>query len=248
LLASQFGSFIPLAIVSLGVSTGACALAAAQAMLPPNKRRPWSRPLVGLLFFLQPVVRGWARFKWRLNLLAASKPILMYTSKPAADRELPEVFGYWTDRPLDRYRFLECVLSKLDQASWSFKTDTGWKTCDLEIPVDFWTRLTFTTACEELGQGKKNFQCRIRSFWSLPAKLVFWDVAAGLALLVAFFAVAVPWVWMSLLILPLLAWAFEERRFDYEDAFVKLLDEVAREQGLVKLKSESTTSPTSMPH
>jgi hypothetical protein len=44
-------------------------LDAAPGRLPASKRRFWSRPLAALLFFLQPVVRGRARFKCRLNLL-----------------------------------------------------------------------------------------------------------------------------------------------------------------------------------
>ena len=241
LLASQFSSFIPLAVASFGVSVGACALAAAQAKLPAQKRRIWSRPLVALLFLLQPIVRGWARFKWRLNLLAARKPVLIDQPGLAAEVEVSESRVYWTDGPADRYRFLQGVLSKLDQANWPFKTDTGWTTCDVGIPVDSWTRLTLTTASEELGQGKKNLLCRIRGYWSLPAQLLFWGTAGGVALLIACFADTVPWFWMSLLILPLLGWVFDERRHDYELAFLKVLDTVAHELTLVKLSSPAAS-------
>ena len=85
-LAFQLDSFIPLAIVSFGISVGACALAAVQAKLPRQKRRFWSRPLVALLFFLQPIVRSWARFKWRLSLLATAKPVLIERGAAAAAR------------------------------------------------------------------------------------------------------------------------------------------------------------------
>ena len=210
-------------------------LAAAQAKLPAEKRRLWSRPLVALLFFLQPIVRGWARFKWRLNLLAANRPVLRASPAPVGEEDQPEVHVYWTDSGLDRYGFLHHVLSKLDQAGWDYKTDTGWTACDVEVPADFWTRLTFTTACEELGQGKRNFRCRIRRFWSLPAKLVFWSTTGAVALLVLCFAGAIPWLWMGLIALPLACWVFDERRRAYECAFAQVLDTVAREQALVKL-------------
>jgi hypothetical protein len=138
--------------------------------------------------------------------------------------------------------FLQRVISKLQQAGWPFKVDTGWTTCDLGIPVDFWTRLTLNTASEELGQGKKNLRCRIRGFWSLPAKLLFWGVACGVVLLIASLAEAIPWLWMTLLFLPLLAWALDERREDYERTCVHMLDTVARELTMVKLDSTSASS------
>ncbi len=239
LLASQFASFVPLAVVSLGVSVGACALAAAQAKLPAPKRRIWSRPLVALLFFLQPIVRSWARFKWRLNLLSAKRPVLLAPPAPTPAENRPPTQVYWTDGGLDRYGFLRRLLARLDQAGWTYKTDTGWTACDVEVAADFWARLTLTTACEELGRGKKNFRCRVRSYWSLPAKLLFWDAVGGVALLIGFLGAAVPWTWLSLTLCPLMYWAFDERSQDYELALRQLLDTTAEELTLIKLQPQS---------
>ncbi|MEY2466237.1 MAG: hypothetical protein QOD03_758, partial [Verrucomicrobiota bacterium] len=75
LLAFNFFAFLPLAAASLGVSVGICALAAGQAKLPKHKKRAWSRPLVALLFCLQPIIRGWSRFKWRWNLLSGRRKL-----------------------------------------------------------------------------------------------------------------------------------------------------------------------------
>src|ERR1017187_4229433 len=63
-----FHLLLPMAIASLLISLGVCVAASAQAVLPRNRRRWWSRPLVGMLFFLQPIVRGWARYQGRLML------------------------------------------------------------------------------------------------------------------------------------------------------------------------------------
>src|SRR5438552_3570058 len=65
-LGSVFRILIPLGITSVLVSMGVCAAAALQADLPKAKRSFWSRPLVALLFCLQPVVRGWARYRGSL--------------------------------------------------------------------------------------------------------------------------------------------------------------------------------------
>ncbi|MBI3853898.1 MAG: glycosyltransferase [Verrucomicrobia bacterium] len=236
LLAIYFDAFLPLAGVSLGLSIGACALAAGQAKLPRQKRRLWSRPLVALLFFLQPVVRGWARFKWSFNLLSGQKPVPIQPTQPARAWETPETTVYWSKGDVDRYRFLDGILSKLEQAGWSFKTDTGWTTYDVEIPTNLWTRLRLTTVGEELEQHKRTLRCRVRGLWSLPAKLVFGIATSGVLALIAMFAGTNPWMWMSLTALPLIGWWFEDERQEYERALTVLIDAVAREQVLVKLE------------
>src|SRR5207249_3158068 len=104
LLAFYFDTFVPLALASVVVSVGACALAAVQANLPRSKHRFWSRPLVALLFLLQPIVRGWTRFKWRVNLLSGTTPVRL--GPAALDQppdELPELVAYWSDGAVDRY-------------------------------------------------------------------------------------------------------------------------------------------------
>jgi len=68
LLSLTFHYLLPLAVTSLGISLGVCIAAGAQADLPKNKRHWWSRPLVAMLFFLQPIVRGWARYRGRLSV------------------------------------------------------------------------------------------------------------------------------------------------------------------------------------
>ena len=78
-------------------------VAAAQAELPKKKRRPWSRPLVALLFFLQPIGRGWARYHERLTV--RSEPPVF--KRPVASEHIDdwEAFGriaYWSERGADR--------------------------------------------------------------------------------------------------------------------------------------------------
>jgi O-antigen biosynthesis protein len=237
LLACYFSAFIPVAIIGLSLPLSACVLAAIQARLPPRKTRFWSRPLVALLFFLQPIARGWARFKWRLNLLAGRRRPQI--EPPAArDPEPAECRAYWTDGTVDRFGFLQGLLTKLALAGWTFKTDTGWTNQDIELTSDLWTRLALTTATEELGQGKRNLRCRVRDFWSLPALLVFWGVTAAAVIAIILFSVAVPWLWLSLAALPLLGWCFDEARRDYAWALTAVLDAVAAEHKMVLLDDD----------
>ena len=51
-LSVPFRWLLPLALASVAFSLGVCVVAGAQADLPRNKRRFWSRPMVALLFFL----------------------------------------------------------------------------------------------------------------------------------------------------------------------------------------------------
>ncbi len=238
LLAFYFGAFIPLAGLSAAISISACVLAAIQARLPPQKRRFWSRPLVALLFFLQPIARGWARFKLWFNLRVGQERVQVAPLPPTADREPPEMYAYWTDRSVDRYDFLQRVLSKLDQADWAFKADTGWTTQDLELTAGLWTRLALTTVTEELGQGKKNLRCRVRSCWSLPARIGFWGLAVAVAFTVYTFAPAIPWLWMSLIVLPVVGWFFDDASREYERALAVVLDTVAANHKMVRLNHD----------
>jgi O-antigen biosynthesis protein len=235
LLALYFDIFIPLAVVSTGVSLGACVLAAIQARIPPQKRRYWSRPLVALLFLLQPIARDWARFLSRLNLLAGRKQVPVKPAPRPLEPDPPSTRGYWTDANVERYAFLQSIGSRLAQAGWSCKTDTGWTNRDVELTAELWTRMALTTVTEELGQGKKNFRCRIRCRWSSLARLVFWGVASGTAVAVAMFAAAAPWVWMSVIVLPLMAWFFDDTRREYQRGLAAVLDAVAAEHKIVRL-------------
>jgi O-antigen biosynthesis protein len=234
LLTLNFPMLLPLAAVSLGVSVGTCVLAAAQAKLPRQKRRWWSRPLVALLFFLQPIVRGWARLKWRLNLLtthkgAATAPAIHHTG------ELPDAVVYWCDGRADRYGFLNRIEAELEKARWNCRPDSGWATHDLDVPVHLWTRLRLTTVTEELELGRTNLRCRIAGFWSLPAKVLFFGSVALVAAVLGLFAQANPWAWLSLTALPLVSWFFDSEKDHYRRAFAGLIDAVAADHKLVKL-------------
>jgi glycosyltransferase involved in cell wall biosynthesis len=233
-LAFNFALFTPLALVSLTLSLGACVLAAWQASLPPTKCRVWSRPLIALLFFLQPIVRSWARFKWRAMTKTSTPAAVPSVPRTAA---VPEIFTFWSDGSHDRLQFLHAILDRLDAAKWLVRTDTGWTTHDFEVLSSIWVRLRFSTATEELEMGRKHFRCRLASRWSLRAQILFVLLTVALVLIIPFFQTAVPWVWYSLLLLPLLAWFFESESALHKVLFVRLLDDVSATQKLVRLKA-----------
>ena len=166
-----------LAITSVLISVVVCMAAAVQAEIARGKRRWWSRSLVALLFFLQPIVRGWARYQGRLSLQPT--PQLAYDSleklERAHRREVPHEIQYWADSWLDRLDFVSGILTRLDEQGWQHKIDAGWSDFDVEIYGSRWAHLQLTTAAEPYGGRRQLFRCRLRTAWSLPAKVAFWS-------------------------------------------------------------------------
>jgi glycosyltransferase involved in cell wall biosynthesis len=232
-LAFNFAVFTPLALASLALSFGACGLAAVQANLPPTKRRFWSRPLIALLFFLQPVVRSWARFKWRATS-KSSGPIKV--DSVARSTEVSDHFTFWSDGSHDRLQFLHAILDRLEAANWMVRPDTGWTTYDFEVLASTWVRLRFSSATEELEMGKRHFRCRLNSRWSTAARIVFVLLTGAVALMISLGATEFPWIWYSLLLLPLIGWFFESESAVHKILFARLLDEVGTTHKMVRLK------------
>jgi glycosyltransferase involved in cell wall biosynthesis len=225
----------PLAIVSLSLSVGVCVAAAVQAQLPAHKRRFWSRPLIALLFFLQPIVRGWNRFKWRLNLRVARTTSVQIEMASGAVAPACDIHSYWSGKHLDRYSFLHRLLATLEQRGWAVKPDTGWHTHDAEVLATPWTRIRLGTVGEELEHGRQNLHCRVYATWSFVAKSLFAAFILVEVVLISLFARHLPWLWMLPLTLYLLYWFFEEEKEISEQVIASLLDDEAARQQLVKL-------------
>jgi glycosyltransferase involved in cell wall biosynthesis len=240
-LAVSFEMLWPLALTSPLVSMGVCVAAAAQAELPRNKRRFWSRPLVALLFFLQPIVRGWARYRWRLTV-HSSRPTTFKRiegTRAVTDPESLEESGYWSSDGADRFGFLGALLAKLEEEGWQHKTDTGWSDFDVEIFGSGWNRLRLATVSEELGSGKRVLRCRLRANWSLLAKTVFASALGVELIVVGLFARNQPWIWMLPLSLTGIGWYFDHQKRQLQQLVGALLDVVAKDLGWVKLAAEA---------
>jgi glycosyltransferase involved in cell wall biosynthesis/FtsH-binding integral membrane protein len=233
-LALYFDSMVLMAITSLAISFAACSVAAAQARLAAEKQKFWSRPLICLLFLLQPLVRGWARFKWRI-LAGQRKQSFRLKTEGTRGEECPETSVYWSDGSIDRFQFLKRIVAKLDEEGWSAKTDSGWTSYDIEIFTPIWSRLKLLTVSEELENGKRTFRCRIRGSWSLPARLLFLAIVAAAVVVVMAMAKENPWTWFSVVAIPLAAWIIDDEQADYQQALARIVDGVAGEQKLKHL-------------
>jgi GT2 family glycosyltransferase len=242
-LALVFPLFWPLAATALIASLGVCALAAVQAELPAAKRTWWSHPLVGLLFFLQPVARGWARYRERLT----AQSLRPTTFQRALPPEPPgrwrsaRTLSFWCAGTADRYQFLQCLVAKLQEEGWQWKADAGWESYDVEISGRRWTRLRVTTVAEELEGGKKALRCRLRSLWSLLAGVVFGAASGALLMLCLWLTKRYPWIWLILLVLPLFVVLMEREKRTLQRILTALLGEAAQGLDLVDLSGGTPT-------
>ncbi|HZM04547.1 MAG TPA: glycosyltransferase [Candidatus Saccharimonadales bacterium] len=240
-LSVPFRDLLPFAVTSIMISLGVCVAAAVQADLPRNKRRVWSRPLVALLFFLQPIVRGWARYQGRLNLAPTPQAALeSLESMTMRDRpgELDQV-EYWASAAMDRVGFVRHILRRLDEQGWEIKADMGWSDYDVEIFGSRWAHLQITTVAEPYAGGKQLLRCRLRTAWSLASKVALCSMLGFELVVIGFIWYTLWQIWFLLLTVPAFAWYVKRDQRDLQSLISVLLDAIAEKNGLIKLKGEN---------
>ena len=230
-------------IASLVFSVALCIAAGCQAQLPQAQLRWWSRPLVGLLFFLQPIVRGWARH--RNHLRGQQTPLnarenLASLALDGTPKDYAQLL-YWSEAGVDRMEFLARVLTRLDERGWQNKPDSGWSTFDVEIYGSRWARLELLTATEYHSGGRQLLRCRLNAEWSFLSRAVFLATASALLLVIGALLPMVGtlskwWLWSLLLLLVPLAWWMNGNRHDLRRLIVHFLDERAKEFGLIRVE------------
>jgi hypothetical protein len=206
-----------------------------QADLPRGKRRIWSRGLVALLFFLQPIVRGWARN--RGHFLGNQTPLKARETLDSlsleSQRNGNDEILYWSEERVDRMAFLARVLERLDAGGWQNKPDAGWSPFDVEVYGSRWATLKLVTVTEFHKGGRQMLRCRLDSAWSFLGRAVFWSLA-GFSLIVIGF-LGKWWAWSVLLALPLVAWRLNASRRDLQRLIAAFLDERAKEFHFVRI-------------
>lgn len=234
-LSAAFHFVLPLALTSLLLSVGLCGVAGAQASLPPAKTHWWSRPLIACLFFLQPIVRGWARYRGRLLLQTparAGRRSLDSIALRDSGQRLEEVH-YWAERRVDRLAWVADMLQRLAAQGWPHKPDIGWSDYDVEIFGSRWCSVQLATVVEEHGQGRQTIRCRLRPRWSLQAKVTFWLLCGFELVVLGVWGAAAPWLWTLPVLVPLLLWLLRRDQRDFQSILRVFLDQVAADWHLI---------------
>ena len=152
------------AAAMLGCSLAVAALAAWQARLPAEYEGVWSRCVVAVLSYAQPLVRSWQRYKTRFFSYRAPKadPPLLQQHR----RHLPvggcHTDAYWSEEGYERTELLGLVIAYLNEHGWGKTLDSGWQDWDVEIYCHPWTVVQVCTAEEDHGGGKRLIRVRYR--------------------------------------------------------------------------------------
>jgi len=236
---------LPLALTSLSVSLAVCGAAGAQATVPKPQLRYWSRPLIALLFFLQPIVRGWARYQGRLFFrpipLAAQQTLESVALRET--KESLEQLDYWTSEPINRLSFVADLLRHLDRQGWPNKSDIGWCDYDVEVFGSRWSTVQITTVQEEHSRNRRLIRCRLRTRWSLAARVTFGLLTSFDLLVLGLGARRFSWLGFILLSLPLFVWLLSREQRTLQSLLVVFLDELAEEWNLKRTKPAGDPAP-----
>lgn len=193
----------PAPVTAFLVSVAASITAGLKAELPRRKRRWWSRLLIILLHFLQPIERGAARYRHRFRSAPRRPPMRAPDLPSPSSQPLPEGdITLWSRGDVERYQVLESLKNRLTDDGWMVTEDSGWSNFDLEISRGRLAKVRLVTVHEDLEMGRRNIRCRITTMWRLGTGVLFWAFAVILVLTISVVAQAFPWIWMLLLLLP----------------------------------------------
>jgi O-antigen biosynthesis protein len=237
ILSLTFKPLLPLAITSFLCSVGVSIAAALQASVTPRKQQWWSRPLIGLLYFMQPIVRGWARYRGRFLPRTPDVAAQSNLDSVALQHSRKRLRGAayasagWIDRP----SLMVDLLQRLDQRGWQYKADLGWSEYDVEIYGARWADVQIISAVERPGADCQIVKFRLRPRWSIQARTTFWSLCAAAFVIIGLFAAIQPWTWLLLLALPLFAWFVSRRNRALQSIMLVFLDKFAEERGFSKV-------------
>ena len=193
--------------------------------------------LTMLVFFLQPIVRGWARYQGSMRAPTsrmARRENLRSVLRQGGHQEFA-LLEYWNERAVERTEFLRLIIERLDQQGWQHKVDAGWNDYDLQVYGSAWSLVHLVTVEESLAQRKQLLRCRLRARWTLFAK-AFFSVMLGAELsLIGFLGPHAWWPFLLLLSLPLFAWFSARDQRDLKRIIAAFIDELASELKLRKI-------------
>jgi glycosyltransferase involved in cell wall biosynthesis len=238
-LASIWPALWPLPALSLLASLAVAAMAAQRVDVPLPHRRFWAKPLVAMLYLLQPIVRGWPRYARRLRRLEtprAARETVRAMAKQYRGLGSVHTANYWNEQGVERLAFLQTLLEALDRDGWQARADSGWDEFDVTIYGDRFSKVIVKTVAENHGGQKRLLRGRMSAHWTLRAKVTF-CVVIGVAAIVYAMSARALWAAPLLLAIPLFAGYLHLRARRSLRLAVALLDLCAQQLALTKLKT-----------
>jgi hypothetical protein len=238
-LSLHLSVLLPLGLAALALSLGICGVSGAQADLPRRKRRWWSRLLVAFLFFLQPIVRGWARYRatWAERSDSSKEAAWSIVERTIEPRES---LAFWAEkRGFDRFEFLTELVDELRTQRLKPRLDSGWSSHDVELGSGTWVRLWFSSVTEELEEGRKILRCRLRTAWTLRARLAFFALLGGTLILTGALGHVTEWIWMLPVALPFLYLFLENESCRTRGVVSEIISRLAGNSGLVPVPNSA---------
>jgi hypothetical protein len=198
---------------------------------------------VALLYALQPLVRGLARYRTAWGPRAGARH-LRPASAPwcAGFRTEPVEPAFWSDGTRDRYALLDALRADLEQRGMSVRLDSGWDSHDFELPGSRWCRVRLCTVAEQLDKGRQVIRCRVAGSWTAHAWFLFAVLALCLLAATRLLAPDHPWAWLLIGVAGVPAWMLELQRLAAERALADRVGEAGEKVGFVPLGTQPPTS------
>ncbi len=245
-LALLVPSLWPLPLAAFLASVVASGIAAYQADLPKKNRRFWSRPLVALLYFLQPIVRGAERYEGRLRrhnsplaVLARAEALPGAVERTGQNTE----FQLWSEDGTDRLQLLGALFNQLKRDGWRHRCGGAYDPWDLEVYGERWSKARVQTVSESHGGDKHLIRVRLSYRWPLIARVSFALFTALDVALLALFRKFTPYhlAYLLLLLIPLVSYLINRRAQRLQRLVGTLIASVAKNLGFVSVPRRENT-------
>jgi hypothetical protein len=172
------GGFLsPLLWILGGLSGMASVWAVVQQTLltdvPVTHHRRLGKLLVGVLHYVQPLARGWARFKrvWQQQPRATRWPGF-FQRFPWGTWRRRVILSYWTQDGIEKDAILQSLIQRLRESGYPTLHDSGWKPWDLAIDEHLWSRIPIEVVVENHGESKRLARFRISWHLAPVAKVI----------------------------------------------------------------------------
>ncbi len=118
-----------------------------------------------LLWTLQPIVRGGARYWYRWRTGAPPQALRQAAAQPAEKRTPAAVSReliFWGEPVPDRVAALDALARRMGERRWFHTANSGWERWDLSLVVSWWFKILIASAGEDHGQERRMLRMRLR--------------------------------------------------------------------------------------